>query len=56
MTEGIGMGVEEPPIVTNEGGLDDLYARHIGAGIRLAFLLTQDRGHAEDLAQEAFVR
>lgn len=38
------------------GGLDELYARHIGDGVRLAFLLTGDRPQAEDLAQEAFVR
>ena len=46
-------GLEQPMA---EGGLDELYARHIGAGVRLAFLLTGDRAHAEDLAQEAFVR
>ncbi len=55
------MGVEERPErtsapATREGGLDELYARHIGAGVRLAFLLSGDRTHAEDLAQEAFVR
>ena len=49
-----GSGLEEPD--TADGGLDELYARHIGAGVRLAFLLTGDRAHAEDLAQEAFVR
>jgi RNA polymerase sigma-70 factor (sigma-E family) len=47
-------GLEEPDAI--EGSLDELYARHIGAGVRLAFLLTGDRSHAEDLAQEAFVR
>ena len=46
-------GLEQPMA---EGGLDELYARHIGAGVRLAFLLTGDRAHAEDIAQEAFVR
>jgi len=59
MTEGTGVGLEEPSIATGEaieGGIDELYARHIGAGVRLAFLLTNDRVHAEDLAQEAFVR
>ena len=59
MTEGTGVGLEEPSITTGdaiEGGIEELYARHIGAGVRLAFLLTGDRAHAEDLAQEAFVR
>lgn len=45
-----------PHAETAVGGLDELYARHIGAGVRLAFLLTGDRAYAEDLAQEAFVR
>ena len=39
-----------------DGGLDELYARHIGAGVRLAYLLTGERADAEDLAQEGFVR
>lgn len=59
MTEGTGVGLEEPSITTGdaiEGGIEELYARHIGAGVRLAFLLSGDRAHAEDLAQEAFVR
>jgi RNA polymerase sigma-70 factor (sigma-E family) len=59
MRERTSVGVEEPHAVIDgavEGGIDELYARHIGAGVRLAFLLTGDRPHAEDLAQEAFVR
>jgi RNA polymerase sigma-70 factor (sigma-E family) len=62
MAEGMRVGVEDRPAGSSleqpmaEGGLDELYARHIGAGVRLAFLLTGDRAHAEDLAQEAFVR
>jgi RNA polymerase sigma-70 factor (sigma-E family) len=40
-----------------EGGrLGELYAVHAAAAIRLAYLLTGDRGLAEDLVQEAFVR
>jgi RNA polymerase sigma-70 factor (sigma-E family) len=39
-----------------EGGLGELYARHAGAAMGLAYLLTGDRFLAEDLAQEAFVR
>src|SRR5262249_42709841 len=38
------------------GGLAELYERHAGAAIGLAYLLTGDRYHAEDLVQEAFVR
>jgi RNA polymerase sigma-70 factor (sigma-E family) len=63
MTEGMHVGLEDRPAERGleepdaiEGSLDELYARHIGAGVRLAFLLTGDRAHAEDLAQEAFVR
>ena len=38
------------------GRLAELYVRHAPAAQRLAFLLTGDRAHAEDLVQEAFVR
>jgi RNA polymerase sigma-70 factor (sigma-E family) len=36
--------------------LEDLYARHIGATVRLAYLLTGDREAAQDIAQDAFIR
>ena len=36
--------------------LEDLYARNATGAIRLAYLLTGDRGLAEDLVQDAFVR
>jgi RNA polymerase sigma-70 factor (sigma-E family) len=40
-----------------EGGrLGELYAVHAASATRLAYLLTGDRGLAEDLVQEAFVR
>jgi len=39
-----------------ESRLAELYTRHAPAAQRLAFLLTGDRAHAEDLVQEAFVR
>lgn len=38
------------------GRLGELYARHADDAVRLAFLLTGDRGLAEDLVQDAFVR
>jgi RNA polymerase sigma-70 factor (sigma-E family) len=39
-----------------DGGLADLYVRHVPAATSLAYLLTGDRAEAEDLAQDAFVR
>lgn len=40
-----------------EGGvLRELYVRHAPEALRLAYLLTGDRGLAEDLVQDAFVR
>jgi RNA polymerase sigma-70 factor (sigma-E family) len=36
--------------------LGELYQRHAVGAIRLAYLLTGDRGLAEDLVQDAFVR
>ena len=38
------------------GGLAELYVRHAPAAVGLAYLLTGDRGLAEDLVQDAFVR
>lgn len=38
------------------GQLADLYARHVPAANRLAYLLTGNRSHAEDLVHDAFVR
>jgi RNA polymerase sigma-70 factor (sigma-E family) len=55
----------EPPLIevrhaerasTPSGGLGELYARHAGAAVGLAYLLTGDPHLAEDLVQEAFVR
>jgi RNA polymerase sigma-70 factor (sigma-E family) len=40
----------------SEGRLTELYTRHGPGAQRLAFLLTGERGQAEDLVQEAFVR
>ncbi len=39
-----------------EGRMAELYARHVPAGMRLAYLLTGNRQQAEDLVQEAFIR
>jgi RNA polymerase sigma-70 factor (sigma-E family) len=44
-------------VVPAEGSkLDELYQRHAGAAVRLAYLLLQDRSVAEDIVQDAFVR
>jgi RNA polymerase sigma-70 factor (sigma-E family) len=48
---GGGTAVTEP---TNQ--LADLYVLHVPAANRLAFLLTGERAHAEDLVHDAFVR
>ncbi len=50
----VSTGVAERTRATE--GLADLYRRHAPAAGRLAYLLTGDRGLAEDLVQEAFVR
>jgi RNA polymerase sigma-70 factor (sigma-E family) len=42
--------------VDRKGRLGELYLRHAGDAIRLAYLLTGDRALAEDLVQDAFVR
>jgi RNA polymerase sigma-70 factor (sigma-E family) len=36
--------------------LDELYRRHAGGAVRLAYLLLQDRMLAEDIVQDAFVK
>jgi RNA polymerase sigma-70 factor (sigma-E family) len=46
-----GIAVTEPT-----GQLADLYARHVPAANRLAYLLTGNQSHAEDLVHDAFVR
>jgi len=44
-------------MVRVEGGvLAELYSRHAGESLRLAYLLTGDGSLAEDLVQDAFVR
>jgi len=57
------VGVEVPEELSRaeeqapaEDRLAELYERHAPAAGRLAYLLTGDRGMAEDLVQEAFVR
>jgi RNA polymerase sigma-70 factor (sigma-E family) len=45
-----------PVTEAGTGRLADLYARHAGEAIRLAYMLTGDRQLAEDLVQDAFVR
>jgi RNA polymerase sigma-70 factor (sigma-E family) len=41
---------------TAGGRLEELYRAHATDALRLAYLLTGDRGLAEDLAQDAFVK
>jgi RNA polymerase sigma-70 factor (sigma-E family) len=48
--------VDPDPETGSKGRLADLYARHVPQTIGLAYLLTGDRGEAEDLVDEAFVR
>jgi hypothetical protein len=40
----------------DQSRLEQLYERHAGDGVRLAYLITGDRALAEDLVQDAFVR
>ena len=46
----------EATLTSDRIPIAELYARHVPAGTRLAYLLTGDRHDAEDLVQEAFVR
>ena len=46
----------EPVTATRRDRFEELYVAYAPAAIRLAYLLTGDRGLAEDLVQEAFVR
>ena len=48
--------MERTLVEPDRGTMAELYARHVPAGVRLAYLLTGDRQQAEDLAHEAFVR
>jgi DNA-directed RNA polymerase specialized sigma24 family protein len=53
----VGILVTEDRNVEGAGGqIAYLYQRHVPATGRFAYLLTGDRGQAEDLVQEAFVR
>jgi len=46
----------EETAATTGGKLGELYVRHAGAGLRLAYFLTGERGQAEDLLHDAFIR
>ena len=48
--------IMQPSGETQRSRLAEVYARYAPEGIRLAYLLTGDRGTAEDLVQEAFLR
>lgn len=56
MREATSLQEEHEKSAGTSGRLAELYARHVGAGMRLAYLLTADQQQAEDLVQEAFVR
>lgn len=56
MPETIALTTDEQPTHEQPGRLGDLYERHAGAGLRLAYLLTGDRHQAEDLLHDAFLR
>jgi RNA polymerase sigma-70 factor (sigma-E family) len=56
MPETMALTSEEQPTKEQRGRLGDLYERHAGAGLRLAYLLTGDRHQAEDLLHDAFLR
>jgi RNA polymerase sigma-70 factor (sigma-E family) len=57
MTESRTEAAETPGGEILPGRMAELYERHAGAGLRLAYLLTGgDRSAAEDLLHEAFVR
>jgi RNA polymerase sigma-70 factor (sigma-E family) len=56
MREATSLQEEHEKGAETSGRLDELYARHVGAGMRLAYLLTANQQQAEDLVQEAFVR
>ena len=49
-------GMPVPAGEVAHGRMAELYERHSGAGLRLAYLLTGSRPQAEDLLHEAFVR
>jgi RNA polymerase sigma-70 factor (sigma-E family) len=47
---------EEAAIPEARGSLGDLYSSHAPGSIRLAYLLTGDRGLSEDIVHDAFVK
>jgi len=52
-----GRAVGVGPVVQSEGrSLAELFVRQVPRAVAIAYLVTGDRGVAEDLAQEAFIR
>lgn len=47
---------QEAETAASRGRLEDLYRAHAPDALRLAYLLTGDRGLAEDLTQDAFIK
>ena len=50
------VGVKSEPVRIEGDRLSDLYRLYSADAVRLAYLITGDRGLAEDLVQDAFVR
>lgn len=50
------IGVGRLGLTARDDRLEELYRAHASDAVRLAYLLTGDRGVAEDIGQEAFVR
>jgi RNA polymerase sigma-70 factor (sigma-E family) len=48
--------IEGSATASRSSRLEELYTAHVDSAMRFAYLLTGDRGSAEDLVQDAFLR